>query len=150
DLINKFKASILYLWRDSNLTCFQGGGGIETCGSIDAVNTMLLQSNFGELRVFPDWPKERDAYFKRLRAKGAFLVSSAQEHGKIPSVKIQSLVGGECHVVSPWPSETVTLYRNDRKAGEVSGEILKFPTKKSETIVLVPSGSKPANMKIAL
>ena len=62
---------------------FQGGGGIETSGSIEAVNSMLLQHEAGVLRVFPDWPQAMDAGFTRLRAKGAYHISSEQKNGKV-------------------------------------------------------------------
>lgn len=110
DFMEKFKACIGTLWRESNLTCFQGGGGIETCGSIDAVNCMLLQSNFEELRLFPVWPKNRDAHFKRLRAKGAFVVSAAFEHGRVGPVEIHSEQGRPLKLVNPWPTATVDVF----------------------------------------
>jgi hypothetical protein len=40
------------------------------------VNECLLQSYTGTLRLFPNWPAEKDAAFQDLRAVGAFLVSS--------------------------------------------------------------------------
>jgi hypothetical protein len=57
-------------------------GSIETSGSIEAVNSMLLQHAAGVLRVFPDWPQAMDAAFTRLRAKGAYLISSEQKNGQ--------------------------------------------------------------------
>ena len=90
DLIAKFKAAILYQWRPSNLTVFQSGGGIETAGSIEAIDSMLLQHEGGVLRVFPDWPADKDAGFTRLLAKGAFLVSSEQRSGTVAFVNITS------------------------------------------------------------
>jgi hypothetical protein len=105
DFVEKFKPAILHLWRESNLTCFQGGGGIETSGSIDAVNAMLLQSSFGEMRVFPVWPADRDASFKRLRAKGAFLVSSAIKSGRVTHVDITSERGGAIKLLNPWGAD---------------------------------------------
>lgn len=58
DLLAKFKAAILYQWRPSNLTVLQGGGGIETVGVIETIDSMLLQHELGVLRVFPDWPRD--------------------------------------------------------------------------------------------
>jgi hypothetical protein len=115
DLITKFKAAILFHWRPSNLTDFQGGGGIETVGSIEALDSMLLQHEGGVLRLFPDWPAARDASFTRLLAKGAFLVSSEQRGGKVVYVDITSEAGGLLNIASPWGSETV------RVAGRTAG-----------------------------
>ena len=107
DLLDKFKAAIVYQWRPSNLTVFQGGGGIETAGSVEALDSMLLQHQNGVLRVFPDWPKDRDASFVRLRAKGAFLVSSQMKAGKVQWIDIKSERGGPLSLKSPWSAETI-------------------------------------------
>lgn len=107
DLVTKFKEAILYQWRPSNLTVFEGGGGIETSGSVEALDSMLLQHEGGVLRVFPDWPQSRDASFVRLRAKGAFLVSSEQRAGKVQWIDITSEKGGPLWIESPWGDHTV-------------------------------------------
>jgi hypothetical protein len=107
DLVSKFKAAILYQWRPSNLTVFQGGGGIETSGSVEAIDSMLLQHEDGVLRVFPDWPATMDASFTRLRAKGAFLISSEQHSGKVLSIDVASEQGGTLVIQSPWGSRAV-------------------------------------------
>lgn len=86
---------------------FQGGGGIETTGSIEAINSMLLQHEAGVLRLFPDWPAAMDASFTRLRAKGAYLVSSEQVAGKITFVDIVSEKGGALAIQSPWGTRAV-------------------------------------------
>lgn len=109
DLVAKFKAAILYQWRPSNLTVFQGGGGIETVGSIETIDSMLLQHELGVLRVFPDWPKDMDASFTNLRAKGAFLVSSQQHDGRVTFIDIQAQHGGTLVVQSPWRSQPVRV-----------------------------------------
>ena len=51
---------------------FSVGGGIETAGSIEAIDSMLLQHEGGVLRVFPDWPADKNVAFTRLLTKGAF------------------------------------------------------------------------------
>jgi hypothetical protein len=102
DLLAKFKAAILYHWRATNLTNAQGGGGIETVGSIEALDSMLLQSVGGVVRLFPVWPAARDASFKRLRAKGAFLVSSAMKAGQVTAVDVLSEKGKPLTIENPW------------------------------------------------
>jgi hypothetical protein len=109
DLTAKFKAAILHQWRPSNLTVFQGGGGIETSGSIEALNSMLLQHEDGVMRVFPDWPASMDASFTRLRAKGAFLVSSEQRSGAVVAIDIRSEKGGSLKLQSPWGKDAVVI-----------------------------------------
>ncbi|HTX22897.1 MAG TPA: DUF5703 domain-containing protein [Candidatus Aquilonibacter sp.] len=150
----------------------EGGGGAqifrnrlrlrEGPGAIDAehlaglamgIHDTMLSSNLdlpdGEplLKIINDWPKDWDTAFT-LRARGAFLVSSAQINGKIPFVQIQSLAGSDCNLQNPWGETTVTLYRNGRQAGDISGTLLKFPTAKNETIVVAPKGSKPSRIRI--
>jgi hypothetical protein len=124
DLIAKFKAAILFHWRPSNLTDFQGGGGIETAGSIEALDSMLLQHEGGVLRIFPDWPAARDASFTRLRAKGAFLVSSEQRNGNVPFVDITSEVGGPLTIASPWGTQAVRLNGGAQGLKSGSGQIV--------------------------
>jgi hypothetical protein len=114
--------------------------------------TMLESSpasitNEEPIRIFNDWPKDWDAAFS-LRARGAFLVSSAFQGGKIPLVEIQSQVGGPCRLANPWGAGDVTLYRNGKKVENLSGATLAFPTAKGETIVVVPKGSEPARVKV--
>jgi len=109
DLVLKLKAAILHQWRPSNLTVFQGGGGIETSGSVEAIDSMLLQHEGGVLRVFPDWPATMDASFTRLRAKGAFLISSGQHGGIVSYIDITSEKGGTLTIKSPWNSRGVRV-----------------------------------------
>lgn len=141
DFVEKFRAAILHLWRESNLTCFQGGGGIETSGSIDAVNAMLLQSSFGEMRVFPVWPANRDASFKRLRAKGAFLVSSAIKDGRVTHVDIASERGGGVKLLNPWGADA-TIDATDPSGktipADTSGDYIRFDTTGGSRYVLRP------------
>jgi hypothetical protein len=124
DLIAKFKAAILFQWRPSNLTVFQSGGGIETAGSVEAIDSMLLQHEGEVLRVFPDWPSDKDAAFTRLLAKGAFLVSSQQRNGVVAFVNITSEVGGPLTIASPWGEQPVQLAGRSGQLKPQSGLIV--------------------------
>ncbi|WP_028550803.1 hypothetical protein [Paenibacillus sp. UNC451MF] len=108
DLIGKFKAVIHYLWRE-NLTVKQNGGGIETSGSIETIHSMLLQTNEDIIRVFANWPQHHDAKFVRLRAKGAFVLSSEQKDGRVTHVEITSDKGNTLRLVNPWGQEQVRV-----------------------------------------
>lgn len=136
DLIAKLKAAIRYQWRPSNFTVFQGGGGIETSGSIEAINSMLLQHEDHILRVFPDWPRSQDASFTRLRAKGAFLISSRQTDGAIPEIEIQSERGGPITLQSPWGNRNVLLNHRLQRP-DPRGQLHWFTTP-GKTYHLVP------------
>jgi len=104
-------------------------------------------TNDEPIRIFNDWPKDWDAAFTLL-ARGAFLVSSSMEKGQVEFVEIRSNAGQACHLQNPWSEKAVTLYRNGKKAEDLSGSLLTFPTAKGETIVVVPWGSTPARKKV--
>ncbi len=122
-----------------NLWIFQGGGGIESCSGVTAgINEMLLQSHEKVLRFFPVWPKDKNACFGRLRAVGAFLVSSGYMDGQVQYAIVKSEKGRDCTVLNPWPGKEVTLYRNGSKAEVLKGNRFTFKTSESEKISLVP------------
>jgi hypothetical protein len=122
-----------------NLVLNYGGGGIETCSTVTAtINEMLLQSHQGVLRLFADWPKNRDARFETLRGYGAFLVTAAQKGGVVGPVTITSEKGRDCTVVNPWPGRAVELVRPDHATNKVSGERFTFKTSPGETVRLEP------------
>ena len=124
-----------------NLWIFQFGGGIECSSGITAgLNEMLLQSHEKIIRLFPVWPKNVPARFGRLRAVGAFLVSSGYKAGNVQYVFIESEKGRDCTVLNPWPDKKVTLYRNGGKTETMAGERFTFKTAKGEKIWLGPEG----------
>jgi hypothetical protein len=104
DPMNKVDAPIRFQRRASNLTVAQGGGAIETSGSTEAVDSMLMQSISGTIRLFADtcWPATKNALFKRLRAKGAFTVSAALTAGVVGPVTITSEAGKQVRLKNPW------------------------------------------------
>ena len=98
------------------------------------------------ISVFSRWPKDWDAAFTLL-ARGGFLVSAAQQGGAIPLIEIDAQIGGPCRLVNPWKDDA-TLYRNGKKAEDLTGETLAFPTTKGERVVIVPKGSTPVAVKV--
>jgi hypothetical protein len=66
------------------------------------LSELLLQSVEDVIRVFPAWPRHRDARFRQLRTQGGFLVSSSLTDGKTDSVEVESTAGGSLRLVSPW------------------------------------------------
>ena len=134
DLYDRFRTAILFHWRDGNLTAFQGGGGIETAGAIEGINSMLMQSEGGVIRLFPVWPSGKDASFTRLRAKGAFLVSASRSNGRIPHVEISSEAGLPVTLYIPWSSGRINVYEW-RGAGEV-----RIPYKEGSGIITFDTG----------
>ena len=94
------------------------------------------------IRVFPSWPKEWNASYTLL-ARGAFLVTSSIERGRIGFVELESQAGGDCKLRNPWGGSEVTLYRDGKKSENLQGSLLRFPTRKGERVVLVESGDTP-------
>lgn len=107
----------------------------------EALHYALCQSISGQpasdpvIHVFPAWPTEWDAQFKLL-CRGGFLVSSSMQKGKIEFVEIKSHAGSVCRIRNPWPGNAIVLYRNNKRWKKVSGDLLVFPTKKDDRIVL--------------
>jgi len=97
---------------------------------------MLLQSYEGILRVFPAWPKGRDARFGGLRAYGAFLVSAEIAKGEVRGLIVESEKGKDCTLQNPWPGQALTLYRNGRRAEQVTGDKVTFKTAAGERIAI--------------
>lgn len=113
------------------------GGGVETSSTVPgAINEMLLQSYEGILRVFPAWPKGRDARFGGLRAYGAFLVSAEIAKGEVRGLIVESEKGKDCTLQNPWPGQDLTLYRNGRRAEQVTGDKVTFKTAAGERIAI--------------
>lgn len=97
------------------------------------VNECLLQSYTGQLRFFPNWPRDKDAGFQDLRATGAFLVSAAMKDGAVSWIRIRAEAGGPLRIINPWPGE-VQVIRGD-SSQRMSGELLKLETEVGETLV---------------
>jgi hypothetical protein len=68
------------------------------------ITEFLIQSVDGIVRVFPAWPGSTEAEFTDLRTRGGFLVSARQRNGLISDFTVESTVGGELKLVSPWDS----------------------------------------------
>ena len=87
-----------------------GGGGVEQFGATEAVNSALLQSQEGFLRLFPMTPPGENASFTTLRARGAFLVSAAFAGGATAAPVLvradDSFAAApparNCSVLDPW------------------------------------------------
>ena len=90
------------------------------------------------LEIFNGWPKDWDADFTLL-ARGAFLVSAAQQEGKITPVEIISNAGAICRLKNPWGTADVRLTRDGKSAETLHGIQLEFTTRKGEKIVVAPA-----------
>ena len=93
--------------------------------------------NISRSRVhFPCWPREMDARFGTLRARGAFLVSAELKGGTVANVKIVSEKGRDCTVQNPWLGRAVRVSRNGEPAETVQGERFTLKTAVNEKLCL--------------
>jgi len=100
------------------------------------VNECLMQSYDGTIRLFPNWPMDKDAEFQNLRAVGAFLVSASLKNGKVIEIKVISEVGGKLKMILPWAKGSVVSISGGKKI--VSSPSVEMFTVKGETIVFRP------------
>lgn len=116
--------------------------GIENCSIVpNTINEMLCMGHAGVLRLFPVWPKDKDARFANLRVWGAFLVSSELEGGEVRYVGIQSEKGRPCVMVNPWPGRSIDVYRDGAKVAALKGDRVEWKTEAGSTVMLVPEGA---------
>ena len=125
--------------------------GIENCSIVpNTINMMLCMGHQDVLRVFGVWPRDRDARFASIRARGAFLVSSERTKGEVRYVMIRSERGRPCTLVNPWPGKAVVLYRGDRPAETLRGERVKFATSVGEEVLIGPADTSQAELRSRL
>ena len=88
----------------ANLRIVDGNHGVEKCGATEAINSMMLASDKGITKIFPNWYTDKDAKFSNLRAKGAFTVSAEYDGAaqEAKNVTITSEEGADMTLVSPW------------------------------------------------
>ena len=141
-LLDRFKYLLTHHMR-RNFTVPTGGHGTESVSSLDYINSMMLQSQEGFLRLFPAWPG-RDAKFVRLRTSGAFLVSANLNKKQIGKVEIYSEKGGKCMVLNPWPDQQLIIIDGDKRKVPYSSEGTKiiFDTKPGSSYFLNQSEEK--------
>jgi len=94
----------------------------------------LLNSRSGRIHLFPCVPEKCTVGFKRLQARGGFAVTAERIEGKTTYILIESRRNVLCQLVNPWPGSKATLYRNGKKAEQLTGQLFKFRTSKGEKI----------------
>lgn len=106
-------------------------------GFAAALQEMLLQSYNGTIRVFPAIPASwKNVSFDKLRAEGAFLVTSKISGGIIEFVNLTSEKGGTCTIENPWPGKTVTIFRDDKNPEDTGGDTIVIKMSAGEKITL--------------
>ncbi len=108
----------------------------ENFGLPVVVNECLMQSYDGTIRLFPNWPFDKDAEFQNLRAVGAFLVSAVLKNGEVNEIRVTSEVGGVLIMILPWKNGSTVSNQSGKKS--FSSQIVEMQTVKGETIVFQP------------
>jgi alpha-L-fucosidase 2 len=95
-----------------------------------------MQSYQGTVRLFPNWPKDKDAAFKNLRAAGAFLISASQKNGRVDEITILSEKGSDLRLIVPWGASGTIVTPQGSK--EIISGSLHIKTRPGEQIKLYP------------
>jgi hypothetical protein len=84
--------------------------GVENWSTVpNTINEMLCMGHQDIIRLFPVWPRRKDAQFHNIRTTGAFLISASLTDGLIHHVSILSEKGKTLNLLNPWPGEKVTI-----------------------------------------
>lgn len=110
--------------------------GVEKSGGIEFINSMLIQSNVETIKVFPNWLRNKSAYFVNLRARGAYVVSAWYdgEMNKVTKIEITSEKQNKISIVNNigkvkiTDSENKEVEFNERISDYASG-IITFDCK---------------------
>ena len=106
----------------------------ENFGLPVVVNECLMQSYDGTIRLFPNWPMDKDAEFQHLRAAGAFLVSAVLKNGQVNELQVTSEVGGVLKLILPW-SKGGTVSSSSHGEKELSTTTVELQTTKGEILI---------------
>lgn len=129
-LVNHF-AEVIEKQLAANLRIDDHCHGVEKCGSTETINSMLLISEDGIVKLFPNWYADKDAKFSTLRAKGAFLVS-AEYNGRLKkaeNVTVTSEKGSGMTMVVPW-NEAKVLDSRGQEIAVTKGFVPNWPDEK--------------------
>lgn len=94
----------------------------------NTINEMMCMGHQGIVRLFPGWPKDKDASFHHIRVEGAFLVSSEINGGTIGEVTLLSEKGRDLTMLNPWPGRSVRITTPDRGTISAQGDTIRIKT----------------------
>lgn len=111
---------------------------------VESINSMMLQSAEGILALFPNWV-DKPAAFRRLRAKGAFLVSADYDGHSVSRLRIQSERGNLCQLQTPWPGSRPIVREGARVLPLTEPEpgVYAFPTRPGGVYEITRAAPEP-------
>ena len=113
-----------------NMMIDDGVHGIEKAGAAEALHNMMLLGDRGIIKLFGNWPEDRDAEFVRLRAPGAFVCSASYDgtaHEIADGVTICSEAGADAVIASPWREGMFVLDENGTRIDTIQGTAPDHP-----------------------
>jgi hypothetical protein len=112
--------------------------GIENFSTVpNTINEMLCMGHQDVVRVFPVWPRNRDASFYRIRVEGAFLVSAGLEKGEVVGLQILSEQGRDLNLLNPWLNRQVIVKEGESEK-RYEGDCIKMNTSPGVTYHFAP------------
>lgn len=137
-IIDAFKANQIRKFGQKNFHLHDGVHGVEKIGAMEFIQSMLIQSDHGYVKIFPNWT-DADAKFENLRAKGCFLLSAEMKDGKVVRVSVTSEKGGRLRLVDPFGGETVPAGWSRGKTRNSNEPTIERDFKPGETVIIVNS-----------
>lgn len=122
----------------SNGFQFKNPHGIENLSTVpNTINEMLCMGHQDIVRLFPVWPRDKDASFHRIRVEGAFLVSSELKNGKVNFLTIFSEKGRDLTLQNPWGDKKLEVkYGRDKRV--VEGSYITMKTEAGKNYQFAP------------
>ncbi|MCW3118723.1 MAG: alpha-L-fucosidase [Chitinophagaceae bacterium] len=103
-------------------------------GVVAGIAEMLMQSHRGYIDLLPALPKSwQEGSINGLKARGNFEVSMTWKAGKLVSVSIKSVSGGNCNIRTP---DKMKVLKQAKSHIDAQG-LLSFPTIAGKTYTLV-------------
>lgn len=113
--------------------------GIENWSTVpNTINEMLCMGHQDIVRVFPVWPRDKDATFHQIRVEGAFLVSSELKNGVVKSLTLVSEKGRDLTLQNPWRQTKVEVANEITGKNVVEGEYITMKTEAGQTYQFTP------------
>jgi hypothetical protein len=125
-------------YSDQTHPQFMGKMGIwfENFGLPAVINEAMMQSYNGIIRMFPNWPDDKDAAFQTLRAAGGFLVSGSIQDGVIGEISIICENDSELLIYNPWGADAGVRAVSEGAERIMEGHIIRMQVKKGQRILI--------------
>jgi hypothetical protein len=108
----------------------------ENFGLPAVINEAMMQSYNGIIRMFPNWPDDKDAAFQTLRAAGGFLVSGSIQDGVIGEISIICENDSELLIYNPWGADAGVRAVSEGAERIMEGHIIRMQVKKGQRILI--------------